>query len=212
MTTILEAVESTVGPLVPALALKSITATLEGPDQEIGTLDVLRMQVLLDHVSTGLKIFTSRVDSNVARQLKTRLARGGFPAPCTASFVITNDADVVLALRQCQIMTRRFFPATDVVRINTAVSELARNAHVYAKRGDLSLSLTESSAGYAFELVIIDEGPGIPEAALSLSGKYVSKTGLGRGLIGAKALLDVFEIDSRPGRTRIRGVKRSRHA
>ena len=46
---------------------------------------------------------------------------------------------------------------------------------------------------------------------LILSGRYKSKTGLGRGLIGTKALLDEMTIESRLGEgTTIRGWKQAR--
>ena len=42
----------------------------------------------------------------------------------------------------------------------------------------------------------IDRGPGIPNLEEVLSGRYRSKTGLGRGLLGTKRLADRFDITS----------------
>lgn len=211
MPTIQQAVETAVGPLVTPLVLKSILNTLQDATQEAGSLDVLRVQMLVDQVASGLKVFNAKFDDVSLRKLKAQLSMGALPAPATTKLTISSDADVVIALRQCQVMTRRFFTATDVVRINTAVSELARNAHMYAGHGDLTLTLSEHLVGYSMAIVISDEGPGIPAHVLEMTGKYVSKTGLGRGLIGTRALLDEFNIESQPGRTVIRGLKRSRH-
>ena len=48
-----------------------------------------------------------------------------------------------------------------------------------------------------------DRGPGIPDVELVLSGRYRSRTGLGKGLLGVKRLANKFEIDSGPTGTRV---------
>ena len=54
-------------------------------------------------------------------------------------------------------------------------------------------------------------GPGIPDLDLILSGTYKSKTGLGLGLLGVKALLDNLQIESSSATgTRVFGSKRAR--
>jgi len=46
---------------------------------------------------------------------------------------------------------------------------------------------------------ICDTGPGIPDVDAILAGRYVSPTGLGLGILGAKRLSDTFDIISSPG-------------
>jgi serine/threonine-protein kinase RsbT len=41
-----------------------------------------------------------------------------------------------------------------------------------------------------------DNGPGIPNLQEILSGRYRSKTGLGKGLIGTKRLADRFDVST----------------
>ena len=56
-----------------------------------------------------------------------------------------------------------------------------------------------------------DEGPGIPNLEVILSGAYKSRTGLGRGIIGTRSLLDEMKIESAVGKgTRITGFRRAR--
>ena len=42
----------------------------------------------------------------------------------------------------------------------------------------------------------MDSGAGIPNVDEILSGKYISKSGMGMGLLGTKNLMDEFEITS----------------
>src|SRR5580692_5925343 len=77
------------------------------------------------------------------------------------------------------------FEHQDQIRMATAASELARNAFRYASNGAVEISVTDS-------------GPGITNLPDILDGKYVSRTGLGKGIIGTKRLMDHFEIDSSP--------------
>ena len=46
---------------------------------------------------------------------------------------------------------------------------------------------------------IADTGPGIRELTAILEGRYQSKTGMGLGIIGARRLMDQFQIDSHRG-------------
>ena len=93
----------------------------------------------------------------------------------------------------------------------TTSEEFARNIYMYAKRGELRLKVSEDDQGIRFDLSASDQGPGIPNVELILSGKYVSKTGLGRGLFGTKAMLDTLDIQSSAETgTVIRGMKRAR--
>ena len=56
---------------------------------------------------------------------------------------------------------------------------------------------------------MIDDGPGIPNLDEVLSGEYVSSTGMGRGLVGVRLMMDEFEISAPPGRgTRVTVAKR----
>ena len=87
------------------------------------------------------------------------------------------------------------FEHQDQIRLATATSELARNAYRYASGGSVTFQVSDQSP-QMFLICVSDTGPGIPNLDEILNGKYVSKTGLGRGLIGTKALMDHFKITS----------------
>jgi anti-sigma regulatory factor (Ser/Thr protein kinase) len=106
---------------------------------------------------------------------------------------------------------RRLFKSTDVVRVATAVSELARNIYMYAGTGRVTLEVrTEALHSAVFSVVAEDRGAGIPHLASVLNGTYRSTTGLGRGLRGAQSLLDALTIDTGPSGTTVRGHRRTR--
>ena len=67
--------------------------------------------------------------------------------------------------------------------------------------------LTINRMGSVLEVVSTDQGPGIADLEVILSGLYQSRTGMGIGLLGTKRLMDEFEIDTRPGAgTEVRAV------
>ena len=51
-----------------------------------------------------------------------------------------------------------------------------------------------------FLISIRDKGRGIRNLDEILGGKYVSKTGMGLGMIGAKRLMDDFQVETEPGK------------
>lgn len=87
-------------------------------------------------------------------------------------------------------------------KVATIVSELARNMVLYANGGQVEIVPTNSGSK---RIVVraVDRGPGIPNLDEIMSGKYRSKTGLGRGLLGTKRLADRFDISSTISGTQI---------
>ena len=47
-------------------------------------------------------------------------------------------------------------------------------------------------------ITLRDSGKGIPNLDEIMGGKYVSKTGMGLGMIGAKRLMDHFQVETKP--------------
>jgi signal transduction histidine kinase/CheY-like chemotaxis protein len=94
------------------------------------------------------------------------------------------------------------FEHQEQIRLATAASELARNAFRYATGGAVTF-LVRGSSPQVFVIVVSDTGPGIPNLSEILNGQYVSKTGLGMGLIGTKRLMSHFTITSSPQGTKV---------
>jgi len=91
------------------------------------------------------------------------------------------------------------FGITDVTRIVTAASELARNVYKYGGGGIVRWRRLGSRERSGIELQFIDQGPGIPDISKALEAGYSTGQGLGLGLPAAKRLMDELEIRSDPG-------------
>ena len=116
------------------------------------------------------------------------------------SVAIRYEDDVVFARQRARSVAAGLaLDAQDQVRFATAVSELARNAFQYAKGGRVSFSVQREHAHFLLVAQVQDEGPGIGELPRILNGTYVSRTGMGLGIAGARRLADRFAIDSAPG-------------
>ncbi len=92
--------------------------------------------------------------------------------------------------------------ATDAQRVATAVSELGRNIIAYTPGGQIEIEVRRGPP-LRVRLLATDHGGGIPHLDAVLAGSYRSKTGLGRGLLGVKRLMDQFQVQSGPEGTRI---------
>ena len=108
---------------------------------------------------------------------------------------IKNELDVVGARQRArQIASLCGFGSQDQVRIATAVSELARNIYNYAGEGKIHFLIEGDTAPQVLEICVEDKGPGISNLDLILSGNYQSPTGMGKGVLGARRLMDRFDI------------------
>ena len=114
---------------------------------------------------------------------------------------IRNEVDVVAARQRArQIAGLCGFTHQDQVRIATTISELARNVFRYAGNGQVEFLLEGTTAPQTLLMHVRDQGPGIANLELVLSGNYQSSTGMGLGLLGARKLMDAFEVQTAPGR------------
>jgi signal transduction histidine kinase/CheY-like chemotaxis protein len=120
-------------------------------------------------------------------------------SPQLITLEIRYENDVVSARQKARIIAAALkFDKQDQTRIATAVSEIARNAFQYAVGGKVSFAV-EMSPERLFVITIQDRGKGIPNIDEILSGKYVSQTGMGKGVLGAYRLMDRFRVDTKPG-------------
>jgi signal transduction histidine kinase/CheY-like chemotaxis protein len=112
---------------------------------------------------------------------------------------IRYEHDTVNARQRARQVARLLgFDLQDQTRIATAVSEIARNAFNYAHGGRIEYLVEGSTRPQLFVIKVADRGPGIHNLSTILEGRYESQTGMGLGIIGAKRLMDQFEIESAP--------------
>ena len=117
---------------------------------------------------------------------------------------IASEFDVVQARQRARdIAAMMAFDRVAQTRLATAVSEITRNALVYAGGGRVEVQLQGETAPQLLLITIADSGPGIPHLNEVLSGRYASPTGMGRGIAGSRRLVDGFEIATGAGGTTI---------
>ncbi|HWE50763.1 MAG TPA: ATP-binding protein [Bryobacteraceae bacterium] len=112
---------------------------------------------------------------------------------------IQYERDTVNARQRARQVSRLLgFDAQDQTRISTAVSEIARNVFNYAGGGKVEYIVEGITRPQLLIVKVTDHGPGIRNLSEILEGRYQSTTGMGLGIIGAKRLMDQFQIDSSP--------------
>jgi len=110
---------------------------------------------------------------------------------------IHSENDIVAARRAVrEAATRLGFTVTDITRIVTAASELARNVYKYGGGGSVRWRQLDTLGRVGIELQFIDQGPGIADVPLALQEGYSTGRGLGLGLPGARRLMDELDIHS----------------
>jgi serine/threonine-protein kinase RsbT len=121
---------------------------------------------------------------------------GTAPSPEPLALRLRDERDLSELLAETRRLCRQLGVRSILLqRIATIVSELGRNIVSYTQGGTLEIRTVD---GTSPKLVIraVDSGPGIENLEEILDGKYKSKTGLGRGLLGSKRLADRFDIRS----------------
>jgi len=114
---------------------------------------------------------------------------------------IKTEGDIVAARRAVrELAVALGFGQTDVTRIVTAASELARNVYKYGGGGVMLWRRAEASGRVGVELSFVDQGPGIADVSLALQEGYSTGKGLGLGLPAAKRLMDELDIQSALGK------------
>ena len=117
---------------------------------------------------------------------------------------VAGEEGIVASRQQARETAKELgFGLVDQSRIATAVSELTRNVVRYAtdSRGEVRIrSLERSARGLGIEILVADEGPGIPDVEEAMRAGVSGGRGLGMGLPGTRRLMDEMEVDSGPGR------------
>jgi serine/threonine-protein kinase RsbT len=156
---------------------------------------------LVARLADGLRAFVGEAEARAAvaeltRVLSTKTAEA-------VEVEIKIEADIArarLAVRDmCQALGTS---ALILQKLATIVSELARNMVLYAGGG--KLTLRQCAPGKrCLHVMSVDQGGGIKNLDVIMSGKYKSRSGLGLGLLGSKRLSDKFDIQTGPGGTRV---------
>jgi len=114
---------------------------------------------------------------------------------------IDSEMDIVSVRKKArEVCASMGFGTTDVTRIVTAASELARNVYVFARTGTMRCKTLNKDNVMGVEFVFIDQGPGIVDIKKALEMGFTTGKGLGMGLPGAKRLMDEMDVYSEKGK------------
>jgi serine/threonine-protein kinase RsbT len=130
-------------------------------------------------------------------------------AEATHSVVIESENDIVTVRKAVRDAAEALgFGITDVTRIVTAASELARNVFIYAGSGTMQWQGLNTGGSIGIELKFEDNGPGIANIEQAMEGGCSTSGGLGLGLPGTKRLMDEMEINSQVGKGTIVTIRK----
>src|SRR5262249_34007228 len=113
---------------------------------------------------------------------------------------IERETDIVVVRERTRLLASLVgFDRQDQTRITTAVSEIVRNAWEYGKGGRIEYAIVGETGEQALEIAVEDKGRGISNLEDILSGAYKSSTGMGVGILGARRLMEQFDIKTEQG-------------
>jgi serine/threonine-protein kinase RsbT len=153
----------------------------------------------------GIELFVDVRKRDELRAALAELTRDEARSDGPRSITMTTEADIGRARAEArQLCESMRAGAFGLQKVTTIVSELARNIVNYTPGGMIELLPKHTAARPSIAICATDTGTGIPDLELVLSGRYKSKTGMGRGILGCKRLADRFHVDSGPRGTRFR--------
>ena len=192
--------------LTKHLSATNAEGTLTRSIREAGlrsdTITVADVQKLLPALERRIGLYVDPArHARVAQEL-AELSGGGV-AQRSRTMVVKTEADISEVRRVAKTICEGSGARTFIThKIVTIVSELARNIVHYTPGGTIEVGVVRERPPRC-SILATDGGPGIPNLEEIMSGRYKSKTGMGRGLLGVKRLAERFKINPGPPGTRI---------
>jgi serine/threonine-protein kinase RsbT len=122
---------------------------------------------------------------------------------------IRSEEDIVTARKVARRAAEALgFAITDVTRIVTSTSALARNIFLYAGSGIMQWHRLSNNGTVGIELNFEDNGPGIADIKQAMEAGHSTRSGLGGGLFGVQRLMDEMEINSQVGKGTIVTIRK----
>jgi serine/threonine-protein kinase RsbT len=188
--------------LSPTNAEGALVRSINEAGLKADTLTLTELPALLPALDRRVRLYLDPLrHARVSAELATIGAQ--LPQRRSRTVVVKIELDISEARRVakevCEGAAARSFIVHKVV---TIVSELARNIVHYTPGGTIEIAVVRDKPA-RFSVVASDTGPGISNLEEIMSGRYKSRTGMGRGLLGIKRLADRFKINPGPPGTRV---------
>jgi serine/threonine-protein kinase RsbT len=153
--------------------------------------------IALVHFSLNLQPLHTALDLDEGQICSTAGPRGSAAVPDDVVVAIASDRDLITARAEARAQALALgFSRTDATLIATAISEIARNIIVHARRGMIAIRGVRETGRLGLVIVAEDEGPGIRDVEAALQDGHSGGGGFGLGLPGARRLMDEFEVVS----------------
>lgn len=154
---------------------------------------------VLGRLESGIRLFVE--PSQQGRVWNELTALGGTLSAKSCVVPVDAESDISEARTRARSLCERTGAKALVVqRVATIVSELARNIVSYTPGGAVEIAILPSKR---VRIVATDRGGGIAVLDEIMAGRYRSKTGLGKGILGVKRLSEKFDVETGPRGTRI---------
>lgn len=187
-------------PILAQSVRRRAQGAVGGEGRELRASDLIALRRELE---AGVRLFVDPARQPSLLGELARLGGAAAEAPRAESWVVASEPDIARARHRARSLAIALgadeFAAQ---RVATAASELARNVVLYAGSGRLDVE-PRSIPRPSIVLRCVDSGPGIADLEAVLSGRYRSRTGLGKGLRGVKRLAIRFDVQTGPGGTSV---------
>jgi serine/threonine-protein kinase RsbT len=173
-------------------------------------LSARNLEKVTPHLERGIRLFVAAERQGELRdellQLGGGLAASSSSPPSAHTIPIKIERDISDArLTARELCIAAGSRSLIVQKVATIVSELARNIASYTPGGQIELAVLEGTPR-RIQIRAVDRGRGITNLDAILDGRYKSKTGLGKGLLGVKRLAESFDVQTGPSGTRVEVV------
>lgn len=116
-------------------------------------------------------------------------------------FKVHEEQDIALARQRTkEIASLAGLSLQDQTRLITALSEILRNALQFATGVAVDLGILDEPGRQFVHVTVSDRGPGIANLDDILKGNNLPVNGKGRGIANARKVIDLFSINSEPGK------------
>lgn len=115
------------------------------------------------------------------------------------SYPIEERSYVSFIKREIHNTIKNHFTETKTAEINIIVAELTSNIIKHASKGELLFKFQKTETNSIFEIICIDQGPGIKDVTHAMQDGVSTTHTLGQGLGAAERLSTLFQLYSQPG-------------
>lgn len=114
------------------------------------------------------------------------------------SYLIEERSYVSFIKREIHNLARQHFSEKRTGEIDIVASELCSNIVKFADRGEVLYRLSSESEQPVFELICIDNGPGMKDVSHAIRDGFSTRNTLGHGLGSIQRLSNFMQIYSQP--------------